>query len=77
MKFTKVEKIPRRYHKLQSELRDFMDLNTKIVKVEWFEGEYVNSRSAAASLYKAAKVGGFPIKVESRKDEVYLTRTDM
>ena len=68
MTFTKIEgQIPegrsRARNKLQRKLEEFVSMNTKIVKVDFRENEYVSPHSGYSSLYKACRIFCGPVKV--------------
>lgn len=80
MRFTKTNKDVRwgkRYNKLEMELKEFMNMNTRVVEVSLSEGEYKSVTSAQASVVKAIKRYALPIKAVVRKHTLYLVRTDM
>lgn len=80
MRFTKTNKDVRwgkRYNKLEMELKEFMNMNTRVVEVSLSEGEYRSVTSAQASVGKAIKRYALPIKAVVRKYTLYLVRTDM
>lgn len=83
MKFIKVEGLPKiRKHKItcaemQAQFDEFMNLNTKICKVEFKENEYSTTMSARNTLHTSAKRYGYPIKVVTRNDVIYFVRLDI
>lgn len=78
MKGTIVYEVPvRKQHSLKRFLDDFMLTDAKHLKVEYAEGEYSNAYSAYESMRGAIKRHKYPIRVNIRNGEVYLTRTDM
>lgn len=75
MKLTKVDKIPEErvpQHSNKHILEEFLNMNTKIVKVERGEHDWKNFESARACLLNSVKRFGFPITVTVRAGEVYL-----
>lgn len=78
LKFIEVKETPNRtcYNHLRTDLKEFMGMNIKVAKIESSE-HYKNTNAAACSLRKAIRIGGWPITVARRKDEVYLIRRDM
>lgn len=67
----------RKKKKLRVFLYGFMRMGVKSAKVEFNDQDYVNSRSAYASLYKAIKRGGYPIDIHMIDYEIWLERRDM
>ena len=78
MTFTKYEgELPKRkYHKLEGLLNEFMNMNTKIVKVE-FEDEYKSAKTCRDTFAISAKRYCLPIYAQMNNGEVYLIRRDM
>lgn len=80
MRFTEVKEIPKVGHRnmlLVKELEEFVNMGVKNVKVTYAPNAYKNVASCYSTLYSAAKREGLPIKVITRKGEIYLVRTDM
>lgn len=78
MRFTKVENYELRPKtKLDIELNEFMNLETKIAICNFEEGRYKTIYSAYSTWYKAIKHWGYPIQINMRQGKIYLTRTDM
>lgn len=63
--------------KLQPILEQFIAMQTKIAKVTFDKGDYLNPRKGYQSLHKACTNSCQPIKPVYRNDEVFLVRTDM
>lgn len=75
MKLTKVDKIPERRvpkHSNKTILEEFLNMNTKIVKVERGEHDWKNAKSAQSCLINSIKCFGLPIAVKMREGEIYL-----
>ena len=68
---------PKKKKKLRVFLDGFMRMGVKSAKVEFNDQDYVNSKSAYTSLYKAIKRGGYPIDIHMIDYEVWLERRDM
>ena len=79
MNFIVVEDIPKRSNpkNLFGMWREFMAMNTKVVKVELSEYDYKNSSVARNCFCQSIKRGCFPITVIKRGDDIYLVRRDM
>lgn len=81
MRFTKTNKDLnwrwRHRSKLNAELTEFMNMNTKAVEVSLGVDEYKNVTSAQATVAKAITRYAFPIKAVTCKGILYLVRTDM
>lgn len=81
MRFTEVNEVPkpkRGYHHLKEDLERFVQSRTKIVKIEFHEGEYANAKSAVSCLTAAIKrhhITG--VKVFMRGDNVYLENNNL
>ena len=78
MKMKPVDSIPniKRHakHPLQDFIADFMDLDSRIVMVEYEENDYKSATVAASCLSVAAKKSGYPVKVTKRKDKIFLMK---
>ena len=75
MRFTYVEEVPnkRDYNNLKDELERFVQSGLKVARVDFQEGEYKDSRSAANCLRQAIKRHLYNgIKVLERNGNVYL-----
>jgi hypothetical protein len=81
MTFTKIEgeipEVKRGRNKLLHKLKDFISMNTKVVKVNFREDEYKKPEYGYKSLWDAAKRFCGPVAVIWRNGETYLIRTDM
>lgn len=81
MTFTKFEgeikELIRGKYNLRYKLEDFISMNTKVVKVNFREGEYKKLEYAYNSLREAAKRACVPVDVMRRNGEIFLIRTDM
>ena len=83
MRFIEVKEIPEKnqskvqYHVLYEELEEFMNMNVKQVRVIVGEHEYSSYLIARESLAKAVRYHGLPIKIITRKNDLYLMRTDI
>lgn len=80
MKFVKVDEVPRKcceYHDLQGYLKEFMSMGIKTAKIDFGGNGYKSSNVACCCIHRAIKLGGLPIKVTRRGDDIYLTRKDM
>ena len=80
MKFIEMkEGLPntRHYNSLVRYFEEFMALNVKTVKVEYGVDEYANPKSAQSTMINSIRRNGFPIQVNVRNGELYLTRKDM
>lgn len=65
------------YHKLQRFFKDFVSSGMKFAKIELSEDEYASPRIAYRCIHAAAKRGAYPVKVQTRGNDIYLQRTDM
>ena len=80
MRFTEVKEVPKVEHRnmlLVKELKEFVNMGVISVKVTYAPDAYKTLASCYSTLYRAAKREGLPIKVITRKGEIYLVRTDM
>ena len=79
MKFVEVKELPRRTVKKHviGYITEFMNMNVKIVKVEFNDREYKTVGSAQSSFYKCITNLGFPVKAKIIDHELYLIRKDM
>ena len=78
MKLVKVKEIPSRTnHNLQSYIAEFMEMNTKVVQVEFAPEEYKTENSAQSSFCQAIARAKAPIKSSVRNGKLYLIRIDM
>ena len=86
MKFVVVEKLPdidkdfsnaATKKKMKDYLDEFMKMNVKIVRVEYYSDEYKNIESAHVGFTKAAKRAGYPINACRRNGDLYLVRRDI
>lgn len=83
MKFVKVESLPEsnmRYtpmYKVEARIREFMNMNIKIARVEYKEDEYKNVKTAYQGFKKACKRYAAPVDVRTINKELYLIRRDM
>lgn len=86
MRFVPVEKLPEKLsgktsrsskHKLEDELKSFMDMNVRYARVDYNEGEYDSILSLADVLRQHIRKFGEPIKVVKRNWEIYLIRRDI
>lgn len=64
---------PKRHH-LQWLIEKFRASDEKIAEFKWDPGTYVKPSSAYATIHKAVKVNGAPIKVVFLNDHVYLIK---
>lgn len=78
MKMKPVDSIPNikrcAKHSLQDFIADFMDLDSRIVMVEYGPSDYKSATVAASCLSVAAKKSGYPVKVMKRKDKIFLMK---
>lgn len=83
MRFVTVEDgLPKREHfNLQRQIRNFVDSDISIVRIDFDDGDYANSRSAYHTLFKAVKLFNSTnrncVRVAMRNGRMYLIRTDM
>ena len=84
MLFIEVEELPKidrravRDHKdMFKYLKEFMDMNAKIVWVVYEQHEYTDTQSARATIKRACRRYEFPIEVYVRNHDLYLVRTDI
>lgn len=75
--YTNIDYRRRRPYKLEAELTEFMNMNTKQVEVSFSEQEYKSTTSAQATLGKAVRRWALPIIVKVHNKTLYLIRTDM
>ena len=75
----KENEVPRgkRMYKLEGELKEFMAMNVKYVKVQFTNIEYKSALTCYSSLAKAIKRYSLPIRAFTYKGKLYLERTDM
>lgn len=77
MYLTVVDKLPeKRTHRsdLRALIDDFCNSDSKVVKIEFTDKDYVNYRSCYNAWYKSAKGSRRPVKVIQRNKEVYLVK---
>lgn len=74
MKIVPVEAVPRRNpkHDLQNFIKDFIESDYQIVKIDFNEHDYKSPTSCRSCVGIAAKRSGYPIGVAIRGDDVYL-----
>lgn len=80
MKFVKYEgenPTKKKYTKLEGYLREFINMDVKVVTVHFDEHEYKSASSCYKSLYNAIRRYTLPVDVVLRNGEVYLVRRDM
>ena len=70
-----VEKVEYR-HDLIKMLEKFLISNKVRVRVLNYEGEYANTKSCRDSIQKCIRHKGYPIKVITRKDKIFLEKTE-
>ena len=75
------EEIPGRIYnrmgKLEAELREFMAMDVKTVKVVYTAHEYKRYKTCYEALYRTVKRLGLPIQVVTRDKEIFLIRKDI
>lgn len=78
MKFTKIEtkteELFRRRSNVYEFIKEFMDAEIEVARVEWI-GEYKNETSCYTSLNDCVKKLHLPVIVKVRNHEVYLINT--
>lgn len=77
MKLTFVEKLPeKRWHQtnLQALIEDFCNSDSKIVKIEFTDKDYVSTASCYNAWRTAAKRSERPVKITQINKEVYLMK---
>lgn len=76
MKLIPVNEIPRRRgrHHLQDLIKEFVESDVKIVKIDFNDHDYKSSKVCRSCLGVAAKKSGHPIKVSLREGEVFLSK---
>lgn len=79
IKFVEVKEIPGSKVKknVHAYLREFVNMNVKVVKVDFDELDYANAKSAYSSFYKASRYGGYPVTAAMRNGELYLINRDI
>ena len=79
MKLTYVEQIPKRkdHHDLQGLLREFINSDRDIAKVEFTDKDYKSPVICASCLSSAIKRSGYRIRVMRRGKDVYLFRDNI
>ena len=81
MKLEKVDRVPGRtkvqYSKLDELLKEFIGMETAIVRIDSDSSGYKNPESCRNSLKKAARNGGYSINLYVRGRYVYLERFDI
>ena len=78
MRFVKVDEIPKNtyeQYRMRNLLEEFMNMNTKQVKVE--DHGYSNTKYAYSAFQRASKRWAYPVDVHMHSGEVYLIRRDM
>lgn len=76
MKLIPVEQIPKvtGYHKLQDLIEEFVNSDTKIVKVDFTEDDYKSPTVCRSCLAAAVKRSKRPVKVWRRGNEIFLSK---
>lgn len=76
MKLIPVGEIPGRRgrHHLQDLIKEFVESDAKIVKIDFNDHDYKSSKVCRSCLGVAAKKSGHPIKVSIRGEEVFLSK---
>lgn len=78
MKMKPVDSIPNikrcAKHPLQEFIADFMDLDARIVMVEYGPNDYKSAKVAVESLRLAVKRSGYPVKVAKRDERIFLMK---
>lgn len=80
MRFIKAEIEKKEYcpkKNLKNEIKAFMSMNVKSVKVVFTKKEYACATAASGSLRYYIRTNELPIKVMIRNGNVYLLRTDL
>lgn len=63
--------------KLKYVFQEFINMQVKVVEVNFTEREYISMRSAYNNLQVAAKRHCVPVQVKSVGDKLYFVRTDI
>ena len=77
MKLVKVKELPKKIaarHNLQDIIQEFVNSDSRIVKIDIENHEYKNTRCLYGCIRVAVKRSKHPIKVHMRKDVVYLEK---
>lgn len=82
MKFVKIDRIPERREKASKKptremLEEFLSADIKYASVVLEEGDYCRTESARCSLVNTINMCDYPIKVETRRGELFLVRMDI
>ena len=78
MKLVEVKDVPtRNRNKVECYVKEFMQMNVPVVRVEIAPKEYTSAYSAAGSFRKAIVRLKLPAKAMVRKGQVFLIRTDI
>ena len=82
MNLIKVDNIPaptepKVRHDLSGLLDEFMNMNTKYVKVAYSDRDYIHVECIRHALWAACRRQARPVKVVRRGEDIYLMRTDM
>lgn len=63
-----------RRHNLQQLIVDFLESESDVVRVDFTEKDYANSKSCYTSLWSAIKASRHKVKVFIRGNEVFLSK---
>ena len=63
--------------KVHAILVEFMNMDTKVVCLNYGKNEYKSTKNCRETYYQAIKRSGLPIEVHMIKNNVYLIRRDM
>jgi hypothetical protein len=87
MTFVAVEKVPEKkcakagtmteFKPMKARIDEFMKMGIKCARVEFSPNEYRSVESAHSAFAKLVRYYAYPITVNKRGDEVYLTRRDI
>lgn len=72
-----LRKRQRKLGKVQAILVEFMNMDTKVVCLNYGKNEYKSTKNCRETYYQAIKRSGLPIEVHMIKNNVYLIRRDM
>lgn len=81
-RFTPVDEIPEQSHKCSNQnigdqLRDFMNMNVKMAKMNIDDMSYSHPYSAYTAIRSTISYFGLPINIRFSNGAIYLVRTDM
>lgn len=76
MKLVPVEALPgkRLKHRLQDLIKEFVESDAEIVKIDFNEHDYVSAKVCRSCLGIAIKTSGYNVRAHIRGEEVYMCK---